>query len=163
MSWHCSKCKVVLTDENGYRRKRGKNLGSFTGTCRKCSCQQSCEWCKKNPEKVNARARKTYRRNYQWISKAASERRAKLNLLKMDRPCYDCGNIFPPECMQWDHIPGKEKLFQISKGISYPLEKVIDEIAKCQLVCANCHLCRTVARNRDKHGIDKGIFSGTLV
>jgi hypothetical protein len=160
MSWHCSKCKVVLTDENGYRRKTGIRAGEFTGTCKKCSCQSSIDWCKNNREKANAKQKRTYQRNRQWVSKAACERRAKLNLLKMDRPCYDCGGVFPPECM---HIPGKEKLFQISKGISYPLEKVIDEIAKCQLVCSNCHLCRTVARNRDKHGIDKGIFSGTLV
>lgn len=58
-------------------------------------------------------------------------------------PCTDCGGKFPPECMQFDHVHG-EKLFTISeiKGKA----RTLAEIAKCELVCANCHAIRTKQR-----------------
>ena len=61
-------------------------------------------------------------------------------------PCVDCGGTFRPECMDWTHKPGTEKLFQISQGHKYTWPEVEAEIAKCELVCANCHRIRT--RNR---------------
>jgi hypothetical protein len=67
--------------------------------------------------------------------------------LKTDRPCTDCGKIFPPQVMQWDHLPGNVKLGNISTGIrDRSREEVLDEIAKCELVCANCHALRTFER-----------------
>jgi hypothetical protein len=49
--------------------------------------------------------------------------------------------------MQWDHLPGALKLGSIStdfRGSSR--QKILDEIAKCELVCANCHTIRTFGR-----------------
>lgn len=82
------------------------------------------------------------------------ERRTKcrnfFNLLKLERPCYDCGGIFPPCALDWDHIPGKEKCFDIAKFLTNkPREEVLSEIAKCQLVCATCHRIRTSARKQE--------------
>ncbi len=59
----------------------------------------------------------------------------------------DCGNKFPPECMDFDHVRG-EKLFNIcsNKGRQQGWKKVLVEIAKCDLVCSNCHRTRTVRR-----------------
>lgn len=75
--------------------------------------------------------------------------RGKLNLLKSARPCYDCGGIFPPECLDWDHLPGAEKCFTIgSQAQNHTFEAVINEISKCQLVCACCHRTRTFNRGR---------------
>jgi hypothetical protein len=76
----------------------------------------------------------------------AHDRARKLALLKMDRPCYDCGGMFPPECMDWDHRPGTKKSFDVSKSPGRPLEDSLDEIAKCDLVCACCHRTRTQNR-----------------
>lgn len=78
--------------------------------------------------------------------KSRTSRRLKMNLLKQDRPCYDCGGVFPPEAMEWDHLPGREKCFTIGSSLSRDLDKVVDEIAKCQLVCSCCHRIRTEAR-----------------
>lgn len=57
----------------------------------------------------------------------------------------DCGNRFPPECMDFDHRPGEIKLFGISASVQ-GWQKMLDEIVKCDLVCANCHRIRTKAR-----------------
>jgi hypothetical protein len=67
--------------------------------------------------------------------------------LKADRPCADCGQVFHPAAMQWDHLPGFEKKANLSllarRG---GRQRVLDEIAKCELVCANCHAVRSHLR-----------------
>ena len=60
----------------------------------------------------------------------------------------DCGRVFPHQVMQWDHRPGEEKLGDISAANwSWTRDEVLAEIAKCDLVCANCHAIRTFERN----------------
>lgn len=74
-----------------------------------------------------------------------------LALLKAERGCYDCGGRFPSEALDWDHLPGSEKLFSIgSQAQNHTFDAVIDEIAKCQVVCANCHRIRTTNRRKEK-------------
>lgn len=48
--------------------------------------------------------------------------------------------------MQWDHKPEFEKLFTIGKHWQFSEERILAEIAKCDLVCANCHAERTHQR-----------------
>lgn len=58
----------------------------------------------------------------------------------------DCGGTFPPECMDFDYRDGTTKKYKVSMMVSL-LPEVIDvEVAKCDLVCANCHRIRTKAR-----------------
>lgn len=73
--------------------------------------------------------------------------RSKLNEAK-SLPCLDCGNVFPPECMDFDHRPGAVKLFSIGMNLRRSWSSIEAEIAKCDLVCANCHRIRTAARGR---------------
>jgi hypothetical protein len=42
-------------------------------------------------------------------------------------------------------------------------EIVIDELAKCELVCANCHVMRTVARMRRTIREDPGNYRFEVV
>jgi hypothetical protein len=64
------------------------------------------------------------------------------------KPCMDCGGLFPPECMDFDHRPEEKKSFGISSFVARggSLDLVALEIAKCDLVCANCHRVRTRRR-----------------
>jgi hypothetical protein len=51
---------------------------------------------------------------------------------------------FDPAVMQWDHLPGFEKAGNVSDfARKHNRGKVLEEIAKCELVCANCHAIRT--------------------
>lgn len=62
---------------------------------------------------------------------------------KIGKPCTDCGGFFPPCVLHWDHVPERgPKLFNLGRA-DYSLERVLAEIAKCDLVCANCHAIRT--------------------
>lgn len=69
-----------------------------------------------------------------------------------DNPCTDCGNRFPPCVMDFDHLDPKQKKFGIASGSTYTVERLKEEIAKCELVCANCHRIRTHKRRRPNLG-----------
>jgi len=92
----------------------------------------------KDPEKIKACNRELVRK-----------RRAFIASLK-NQPCTDCGVQYPPYVMQFDHKPGHKKVANIAKMMSYQLERVLSEIAKCDIVCANCHAMRTYLRSHEK-------------
>jgi hypothetical protein len=79
----------------------------------------------------------------------ANPRGAWLRSLKTGRPCTDCGRVFDPQVMQWDHLPGFEKIANLSGDAwaGTTEEQILSEIAKCELVCTNCHIIRTFKRN----------------
>lgn len=77
-----------------------------------------------------------------------AKRRAFLTHLKAWSPCGDCGGTFHPAAMQWDHRPGEGKARCAGNMWAAPLEAIHTEIAKCDLVCANCHAVRTFERRR---------------
>lgn len=61
-----------------------------------------------------------------------------------EHPCVDCGEG-DPIVLEFDHL--RDKKFSISKGLQdRPWQDVLDEIAKCEVVCANCHRRRTAHR-----------------
>jgi hypothetical protein len=60
------------------------------------------------------------------------------------KPCVDCGKTYHPVQMDFDHRPGTVKLFTIgATNSSRSFDAVRAEIAKCDVVCANCHRIRT--------------------
>lgn len=61
-----------------------------------------------------------------------------------NRPCADCGIIYPAPVMEFDHVRG-EKVATISKMLqrNFGMAKLVEEIEKCDVVCANCHRLRT--------------------
>lgn len=65
-----------------------------------------------------------------------------------DQPCTDCGKDFPSYVMDFDHVRGP-KVGSISSLVSKcDLSKIEAEIAKCEIVCANCHRERTWGPNK---------------
>lgn len=63
------------------------------------------------------------------------------------QPCADCHAKYPHYVMQFDHVRGT-KQFMLSKVTSnfVALHRVLAEIAKCDVVCSNCHAARTWLR-----------------
>ena len=90
-----------------------------------------------------------YRQRY--LDRAAANRAeivARVRKLKESTPCADCKLNFPYYVMDFDHLDSDEKDCAIATAIqrSYSWRKVRDEIAKCEIVCANCHRIRTFRR-----------------
>lgn len=66
------------------------------------------------------------------------------------RPCADCGLVFHPAAMEFDHLPGTIKRLDIASLVrrgSIGLARM--EVEKCEVVCANCHAVRTFRRRTE--------------
>ncbi len=62
-------------------------------------------------------------------------------------PCADCGRQFPPYAMDFDHKESGRKTFWVlQRAGSVSHERLMAELEKCDIVCANCHRARTHAR-----------------
>lgn len=60
--------------------------------------------------------------------------------------CVDCGQSYPPYVMDFDHVRG-EKVADVNHLRNRSSwQRLAEEIAKCDLVCANCHRERTHQR-----------------
>lgn len=64
--------------------------------------------------------------------------------LKHMKPCVDCGVPYPHYVMDFDHRRG-EKIMNLGNAqrVCLSKDKILAEIAKCDLVCSNCHRERT--------------------
>ena len=113
----------------------------------------------------HARGKVFYWKNIERNRRLSRERRARY---KKDRkfirdwvfdkykgtPCMDCGGVFDWCAMDFDHRPDETKEFCIAdNGSSTAGRKIIarmeKEIAKCDIVCSNCHRVRTRDRKNN--------------
>lgn len=66
---------------------------------------------------------------------------------KTGKPCLDCGETYPHYMMDFDHVRG-EKIGNVEAiAREGNMEKLLEEIDKCDLICANCHRHRTFVRS----------------
>jgi len=91
-------------------------------------------WARDHPEQRREARRK-------WNKKNDALRSAMLNKLKAV-PCADCGQRFPPECMDFDHVTG-QKVTKVGLMRRHSVGAFLAEVAKCEVVCANCHRIRS--------------------
>lgn len=105
-------------------------------------------------EKQAVAARKYYLANRQTMIDRAKdfkknmvqELRSYIQELKSTTVCADCRNNYPYYVMQFDHVYGV-KQFNIADTAKWTSkQRVLLEIEKCELVCANCHAERTYSR-----------------
>lgn len=114
-----------------------------------------CDKDKRGVEFYVSRSQKDGRATYcrACTKETASERqrirRAELDAFKADAGCKDCGYDDNPRRLEFDHLPGSEKMFNVSEGVLYPRDELYAEIAKCEVVCQPCHSKRTTQRMRE--------------
>jgi len=98
---------------------------------------------KNDPRKKEARLRWYYKNQQKQVEKQA-ERKQKIAVwfleFKKDLKCETC-NETHPACLDFHHVNSKDKEFAVSKmvGDGASLEKIVKEIKKCKILCANCH------------------------
>ncbi len=77
---------------------------------------------------------------------ARKKRREMVAEIKLEKGCADCGVMgLHPESYDFDHVRGKKK-FNISQATTTSEPVLRQEIAKCDVVCSNCHRQRTASR-----------------
>ncbi|KKL49498.1 hypothetical protein LCGC14_2314900 [marine sediment metagenome] len=109
----------------------------------KCRCQPCTD---ANTTSHRKYMRKKYNRRPYENTIPRNIRIANINRLKENTSCVDCGGLFPAVCMDFDHRDPSLKRFSISQGFSNSPLTLMCEIAKCDIVCANCHTIRTYNR-----------------
>lgn len=87
--------------------------------------------------------KKHYQENKQYYIERAKVAREKLKLkmqeLKKGLKCEFCGEDHPA-CLDFHHRDPNEKEFSIANGMMRKsFEKIKQEIAKCSVLCSNCH------------------------
>lgn len=131
----CGRCREFKpTSDFAWRRVRRGQLDNY---CRPCRAAYKRAHYVANRQRYIAAA--TRRRDA-----LIAERTAFVVEYFRRHPCADCGET-DPIILEFDHLGRKE--FTIAAGIRVRnWESVLDEIAKCDVVCANCHRRRTSLR-----------------
>lgn len=113
-----------------------KPTGTKKALCEKCAAKaaEKHKEYRKIPEVVEKYViyNKTYRQGKKDFRDALK-----------NVPCADCGGIFPPCCMDFHHRDPKTKKALVSQLVRMKNSLLLEEAAKCDLICANCHRIRT--------------------
>lgn len=71
--------------------------------------------------------------------------RATLDAIKLERGCIDCGYNASPEALHFDHRDPDTKSGNLSNMVGFSNERLLEEVNKCDVRCANCHAVRSKA------------------
>lgn len=66
--------------------------------------------------------------------------------IKESQPCMDCKEYYPYYVMDFDHVRGQKHANVMELIPLLSKKKIDEEIAKCEIVCSNCHRIRTHMR-----------------
>lgn len=88
--------------------------------------------------------KRTYADRAIYMREAVKKRRKKLREMARTSKggkCQICGYDKCQRALSFHHVDPKKKEFELSaKGLTRSWEKIQNEIKKCVLVCANCHM-----------------------
>jgi hypothetical protein len=132
----CSKCKTdypAPLDDHFNKKAQAKD--GYQSWCKKCLALKRKDIYQNDKEYYKEKARRHnaeyYKRNSRFI----------FDYLKT-HPCIDCGES-DPVVLEFDHRSDVEKHHNVSEMHTLSLEKIKEEIAKCDVRCANCHRRKT--------------------
>lgn len=133
----------------------GKPKG--VGMCNRPCEVEGCGSMARNREMCSKHYHRWYRHGDPLMQKratstpgmSATARKAWADQYKLEHGCADCGYNQHPAALDFDHRPGTIKVRDIKSGKQFGWQALQDEVAKCDVVCANCHRVRTVERRRE--------------
>lgn len=101
-------------------------------------------WRKKNIDKIRKYRRDWYTKNSDRAKAKIIDRKRSLKQwfkeLKSTMRCARCPES-NPVCLDFHHIDKDEKDLNLNSAINHGWSKqhILDEISKCEVLCANCH------------------------
>lgn len=145
--------------------KHSKSPDGYRNRCKNCHNAVSLSYRQKHRDKINEKQR-AYRNEHreeinviEKIKRANNPKRQRINQKATNKaripkrkwiaeylsenPCVMCGER-RIACLEFDHL--KDKKFTIASMIgrnNKNLELIKQEVAKCQVLCSNCHAIKT--------------------
>ena len=131
----CGKCGKRKALDQFYLKNKAK--GTHHSFCKVCFAARHKTYYQEN-------------KRYYLDKKARCKRRLRAYVDALKRaPCTDCGLSYPPYVMDFDHLEGVAKKGLVAHSVNQgQVRKTKEEIAKCELVCSNCHRIRTHDRKQ---------------
>jgi hypothetical protein len=127
----CHPCLVEKTLARHHAGLRGELPSRTCPKCKTTHNRRGCLQCLSNGKYQR------YIENLQFVREH-----------KANNPCTDCKLFFSWVVMEFDHRDGRESRAELIAYCVHRNRKVLlAEIAKCDLVCANCHRVRTYERD----------------
>lgn len=161
-----TKLTVEEAGKREYERTRNyylKNKDACNARCRanyrktkKPRLAYRKQWEKDNPELAKAQDQRDYERHKEkrdekvreWVFRSTSYRRGIIRDYLSCHPCVDCGES-NPLCLDFDHVRGTKEM-NVSKALrktgTWSIDRLLNEIRKCEVRCANCHRIVTYQR-----------------
>lgn len=128
-SKQCTKCNATKPIESFAWKNKAK--GKKASCCKECHKVLRDKHYRDNREKSIANSKKN-----------REATRKKLWEYLQDKSCVDCG-YDNPIALEFDHIDPEAKVASVSVLTGYSWAKVLEEISKCEIRCANCHRIKT--------------------
>lgn len=130
----CPQCKKNKPFSEYY--KSGIRLDGVSSWCRSCDRLKAKERTKEDSRRyriTDTENRVERKRALRKIADAAK-----------NMPCVVCGQQFHPCAMDFHHKNEDEKSREVSRlvGMGCSQDRLIKEIAKCEVLCAVCHRIR---------------------
>ena len=129
----CIGCKEDKTIDKFDRQV--KNKPARRHTCRLCRNADWVKYYQSNPE---------FREHNIKRNQCSRDRKNHfINEYKLTHPCIKCGEE-DPMVLEFDHRDRGTKSFNIAHGAARKSLRLIEEeMAKCDVMCANCHRRKT--------------------
>ena len=130
----CREGKLLIN----FNKNRTRNDG-LQSVCRPCNKKRAKKYyeenCAHHKAVVYSRKRKILTQNQKRMCRLLSK-----------NSCTDCGEA-NPLVLEFDHI--KTKKHGVSKLLceGYSWKRILEEISKCEIRCANCHNVKTHKEN----------------
>ena len=134
----CSKCGQQKSVEEFAFRNKAKNIR-----------RAECKACVRSGDKVRYQDPKRKAEIRENAARRRQELTDKVWAYKQGKKCADCPQT-DPRTFEFDHLPGFKKTANISKMVTDLIgwSKILEEIQKCEIVCASCHRIRTHERGK---------------
>lgn len=102
------------------------------------------QWIAEHQDEMKAYRRKWYHQNKDRQIERQNKRRKDIGTwfkeLKSTLSCQNCGENHPA-CLDFHHRNPEEKDFIVATmvGGTWGKKRILEEISKCDVLCANCH------------------------
>lgn len=108
------------------------------GTCRDCTHKRTGKWYKDN------------RADRQQAANSRNQKRKRDVVDHFGDKCLDCNQTYPQYVYQFHHLDPNEKDVNPSYALTRRPTEMWNELSKCVMLCANCHMIRRFG----KEGVD---------